>query len=105
MDNMKTGVAGGSFLIKQTDLEDTFFPEDLTEEHKMIQRTAQQFITKEVHPRHKEIEEQQNFAVVVELLKKAEIGRASCRERVEISVVEASYRKRKGDVRRRGVDA
>jgi len=71
MDNMKTGVAGGSFLIKQTDLEDTFFPEDLTEEHKMIQRTAQQFITKEVHPRNKEIEEQQEFDVVVELLKKA----------------------------------
>lgn len=60
-----------AFLVTQTDLADTFFPEDLTEEHKMIQRTAQQFITKEVHPRHKEIEEQQNFAVVVELLKKA----------------------------------
>ncbi|HLR55119.1 MAG TPA: acyl-CoA dehydrogenase family protein [Pseudogracilibacillus sp.] len=71
MDNIKTGARGGLFLLKQTDLADTFFPEDLTEEHKMIQRTAQQFITKEVFPRNKEIEEQQDFDVVVELLKKA----------------------------------
>src|SRR5699024_5181580 len=75
MDNMKSGVVGGSFLIKQTDLENTFFPEDLTEEHQMIQHTAHQFITKEVHPRNKEIEEQQDFDVVVKLLKKAgELG-------------------------------
>lgn len=75
MDNMKIGVSGGSFLIRQTNLEDTFFPEDLTEEHQMIQRTARQFITKEVHPRNREIENQQNFDVVVKLLKKAgELG-------------------------------
>lgn len=71
MDNMKTGAAGGTFLIKETNLEDTFFPEDLTEEHRMIQRTAHQFIAKEVHPRNIEIEEKQDFDVVVELLKKA----------------------------------
>src|SRR5699024_10316673 len=71
MDNIKTGARGGLFLLKQTDLADTFFPADLTEEHTMIKRTAQQSMRKEGCPRNKEIEEQQDFDVVVELLKKA----------------------------------
>lgn len=70
MDKLKSGIAGGSFLIKPTNMNDTFFPENLTEEHRMIQRTAEQFISKEVRPRNAEIEEQ-DFDVVVKLLKKA----------------------------------
>nr|WP_233881306.1 acyl-CoA dehydrogenase family protein [Virgibacillus halodenitrificans] len=51
-----------------------FFPEDLTDEHKMIKKTARQFAIKEVEPNRDAIENQE-FSVVVELMKKAgELG-------------------------------
>lgn len=74
MNKTTTEIGGGSFLVKQTEINDTFFPEDLTEEHVMIQKTAQQFLAKEVEPENKKIEAQE-FDVVVDLLKKAgEVG-------------------------------
>ncbi|WP_405099950.1 acyl-CoA dehydrogenase family protein [Oceanobacillus sp. FSL H7-0719] len=74
MSNTTKELRGGSFLIKQTSAAAAFFPEDLTDEHVMIQRTAKQFLLKEVEPRNGEIEAQQ-FDIVVDLLKKAgEVG-------------------------------
>ncbi|SEP60504.1 Acyl-CoA dehydrogenase [Virgibacillus subterraneus] len=70
MATIKTGNYGGSYLVNQIKANDAFFPEDLTDEHKMIEKTAQQFAIKEVEPRHEEIEAQQ-FNVVVDLMKKA----------------------------------
>ncbi|WP_164670499.1 acyl-CoA dehydrogenase family protein [Virgibacillus doumboii] len=70
MAHIKTGNYGGSYLVNQITADEAFFPEDLTEEHKMIQKTAQQFSTKEVEPRHKEIEAQ-HFDVVADLMKQA----------------------------------
>src|SRR5699024_11352983 len=71
MNNREMLTCGCSFLIKKNNMKNTLFPEDLTEEQRMSQKTAQQFSTKEVHPWNKEIEEQQDFDVVVQLLKKA----------------------------------
>src|SRR5699024_2528301 len=71
MNNSEKIASGGSFLIEQNHMKNTNVLEDLKEEHQMNQKTAQQFITKEVHPWNKEIEEQQDFDVVVQLLKKA----------------------------------
>lgn len=65
-----TGIPGGSFLVNQIKEEDLFFPEDLTDEHKMILKTAKQFATREVEPNYKAIENQ-DFDLVVNLLKKA----------------------------------
>src|SRR5699024_4377807 len=56
MNNSEMVASGGSFLIQQTNMKNTFFPEDFT---------------KEVHSWNKEIEDQQDFDVVVQLLKKA----------------------------------
>lgn len=39
---------GGSFLLGTTDYNEIFTPEDFTEEHKMIQRTAAGFVTDKV---------------------------------------------------------
>ncbi|WP_084715777.1 acyl-CoA dehydrogenase family protein [Virgibacillus sp. SK37] len=47
-----------------------FFPEDLTDEHKMIKKSARQFAIKEVEPNRDAIEDQE-FPVVVGLMKKA----------------------------------
>ncbi|SET64587.1 Acyl-CoA dehydrogenase [Oceanobacillus limi] len=70
MHKLEAGIVGGSYLVGETHQNQAFFPEDLTEEHQMIQKTANQFIAKEVEPHHDEIEAQK-FDVVVDLLKKA----------------------------------
>src|SRR3954468_8349418 len=67
-------VKGGSFLIEDRLPEDIFTPEDFTEEHRQIAKTAVEFTTNEVMPQAAEIEAK-NFAVTRALLRKAgELG-------------------------------
>src|SRR4051812_12557858 len=61
---------GGSFLIEERRPEDIFTPEDFTEEHRQIARTAADFTAKEVMPAAAEIEAK-NFTVTRALLRKA----------------------------------
>ncbi|MBM7691323.1 alkylation response protein AidB-like acyl-CoA dehydrogenase [Peribacillus deserti] len=70
MELTKTIYKGASFLVSKTDASYLFTPEDFTDEHKMIGRTARQFIEKEVAPYSEEIENQ-NFDLVVKKLRKA----------------------------------
>ncbi len=62
--------AGGSFLIENQPAHDVFTPEDLTEEHHAIARTAREFFDKEVAP-HVEEMQHGNFDWAVTLLRKA----------------------------------
>ncbi|MFB6465375.1 acyl-CoA dehydrogenase family protein [Cytobacillus sp. Hz8] len=65
---------GAQFLLKTLDVKQLFTAEDLTDEHKMINATAKQFIEKEVLPNKEEIEKQ-NFELIVNLMHKAgELG-------------------------------
>jgi butyryl-CoA dehydrogenase len=65
---------GGSFLIEERRPGDIFTPEDFTEEHRQIAKTAVEFTTNEVMPAAAEIEAK-NFAVTRALLRKAgELG-------------------------------
>jgi len=67
-------VKGGSFLIEERRPEDIFTPEDFTDEHRQIAKTAVEFTTNEVMPAAAEIEAK-NFAVTRGLLRKAgELG-------------------------------
>jgi alkylation response protein AidB-like acyl-CoA dehydrogenase len=67
-------IKGGSFLIESRAPEEVFTPEDFTDEHRLIARTAREFIDKEIVPRLNEIEEKKP-GVLRELLKKAaELG-------------------------------
>ncbi|WKA51385.1 acyl-CoA dehydrogenase family protein [Planococcus liqunii] len=59
---------GGSFLYEET--EAAFTPEDFTEEHKLIGKTAKRFMESEVRPNNEAIESQ-DFVLVKELLEKA----------------------------------
>jgi alkylation response protein AidB-like acyl-CoA dehydrogenase len=65
-----TKTAGGSFLIEDQSPHDVFTPEDLTEEHHAIARTAREFFDKEVRPN---VEKMQHgdFDLAVSLLRKA----------------------------------
>src|SRR5579872_4356611 len=65
---------GGSFLIEERRPDDIFTPEDFTEEHRQIAKTAVDFTQNEVMPAAAEIEAK-NFAVTKGLLRKAgELG-------------------------------
>lgn len=41
---------GGEFIIKSSTAQDTFIPEEFTEEHRMIEQTAADFLAQEVTP-------------------------------------------------------
>src|SRR3982751_4142956 len=63
-------VKGGSFLTEERQPEDIFTPEDFTEEHRQIARTAAEFTSNEVMPAAADIEAK-NFTVTRALLRKA----------------------------------
>ncbi len=70
MTQTKSSRSGAEFMYRYSVPDDIFTPEDFTDEHKMIRKTAQQFIEKDVDP-HREAIEHQDFKQVVTLLKKA----------------------------------
>jgi alkylation response protein AidB-like acyl-CoA dehydrogenase len=60
---------GGSFLTEERQPEEVFTPEDLSEEHRQIAKTAAEFTLKEVMPVADEIEAK-NFELTRSLLRK-----------------------------------
>ncbi|PKR78066.1 acyl-CoA dehydrogenase [Halalkalibacillus sediminis] len=65
---------GGGFLVEDVSSEDVLTPEDFTDEHKMIARTAEEFVKGEVFPLIDKLENHE-FENSVDLLKKAgELG-------------------------------
>ncbi len=73
----KTKVAGGSFLLDERTPEEVFTPEDFTDEHQQIAKTAEDFAVNEILPVADRIEHK-DWALTRELLKKAsELGLTS----------------------------
>ncbi len=67
-------VAGGSFLIGEVLPENTFTPEDLTAEQRMVSQTIQDFLEREVLPNAKRLEAK-DWALTRQLLRKlGELG-------------------------------
>ncbi|MGK5506820.1 acyl-CoA dehydrogenase family protein [Brevibacillus formosus] len=74
MAETKDLIRGGSFLIDAGSADDVFVPEEYTEEQKMIAKTTEDFVNKEVRPHLEELENHQ-FDISVRLLKEAgELG-------------------------------
>ncbi len=72
---VKTAIKGGEFLIRETDAQDIFIPEEWNEEQRMIAQTCHDFIETEVYPVLDELDEQKNPDLMPELLNKAgELG-------------------------------
>lgn len=72
MDIKTIAYKGAAFLYQPS--EQFFTPEDFSDEHELIAKTAKRFLEKEVRPQNEEIE-QQHFEVVKKLFKKAgELG-------------------------------
>lgn len=63
-------IKGGSFLIEPRMPEEIFTPEDLTDQHRLIAQTAEEFVRKEVAPVVQDMEAKKP-GLLRELLKKA----------------------------------
>ena len=61
---------GGEFIIKETECNNVFTPEDFNEEQLMMKQAVQDFIEKEVLP-HKERFENKDYKLTEEVMKKA----------------------------------
>jgi alkylation response protein AidB-like acyl-CoA dehydrogenase len=65
---------GGEYLVTEVSCAEVFTPEDFTDEQRQIGETTEQFVLNDILPHAEEIE-QQNFALVVEGMRKAgELG-------------------------------
>jgi alkylation response protein AidB-like acyl-CoA dehydrogenase len=68
--NQKDLLRGGQFLVKETDCENVFTPEDFTDEQKMMKESVTEFVDREIWPRKEEFE-QKNYELTEELMRKA----------------------------------
>ncbi len=73
----KVRITGGSFLLEERNPNDIFTPEDFSEEHLQIAKTAEEFATNEIVPAAEKLEHK-DWAMARELIKKAsELGLSS----------------------------
>jgi alkylation response protein AidB-like acyl-CoA dehydrogenase len=69
-----TALQGGEWLIKKSDPEETFIPEDFSEEQKMVLEMCHKFLENEVFPKQERIEKQEGSLTTSLLLKAGEQG-------------------------------
>ncbi|PIW69068.1 MAG: acyl-CoA dehydrogenase, partial [Ignavibacteriales bacterium CG12_big_fil_rev_8_21_14_0_65_30_8] len=65
---------GGEFLIKESEPNSVFIPEELNEEQRMIVDTAREFIEKEIWPKLDAIDHQEEGVAVGLINKAGELG-------------------------------
>ena len=70
----KTVLKGGEFLIKPSQPEDTFIPEEMNEEQKMVRDMVRDFVTNEIHTNIARMEKQEEGFATSALEKMAELG-------------------------------
>ncbi|MGF1636460.1 MAG: acyl-CoA dehydrogenase, partial [Cyclobacteriaceae bacterium] len=64
----KRAIKGGEFLIRETEAQDVFTPDEWNEEQKMIAQTCCDFVDTEVMTRLDEIDSMKNPSLMPELL-------------------------------------
>jgi alkylation response protein AidB-like acyl-CoA dehydrogenase len=75
MSTISKSIQGGEFLIRETEAQDIFIPEEFTEEQRMMAQACQDFIDTEINPNIEEIDSMKNPELVPSLFKKAgELG-------------------------------
>ena len=70
----KPAAKGGSFLLESALPQDVFTPADLTDDQKLIGQTAEEFVTKEVLPLVKDLENKKPGLMAEMVRKGAELG-------------------------------
>lgn len=70
MSAEKNLLRGGQFLVKETDCQDIFIPEDFTEEQLMMKDAVKEFVDREVWP-NKARFEQKDYKLTEDIMRKA----------------------------------
>ncbi|WP_422122041.1 acyl-CoA dehydrogenase family protein [Planococcus sp. X10-3] len=70
MNNETLSYPGAGFFYQPAEPEDVFTPEDVSDEHLLIGKTAKRFLETEIRPNNEKLE-QQDFTLVRELMQKA----------------------------------
>ncbi len=65
---------GGEFLIRETDPQDVFIPEEFNEEQRMMAQSAEEFLAQEVHPHLDRIDAMEEGLMPALLEKAGELG-------------------------------
>ena len=72
--NQKSVTIGGSFIIKESNPNDIFTPEDFTEEHKMMKDSVIEFVDREIVPKRQRFEKK-DYKLTEEMMSKiGELG-------------------------------
>jgi alkylation response protein AidB-like acyl-CoA dehydrogenase len=72
--NQKSITIGGSFIIKESNTNEIFTPEDFTEEHKMMKESVQEFVDREIVPQKQRFEKK-DYKLTEELMRQiGELG-------------------------------
>ncbi len=75
MEPKLTTIKGGEFLIKTSDSDAVFTPEDYTEEHQMLRDAIRDFINKEIEPLREAFDSKEGTKIAPEKLEKlGELG-------------------------------
>ena len=67
----KSAIKGGEFLVRETNAQDVFIPEEFSEEQKMMAQACQDFIDTEIHPNVEEIDSMKNPEIIPNIFKKS----------------------------------
>jgi alkylation response protein AidB-like acyl-CoA dehydrogenase len=67
-------IKGGEFIIRNTKPEDIFTPEEFSEEHQMIAKMCQDFISQEIHPNIERIDAMEEGLMPSLMEKAGELG-------------------------------
>ena len=70
----KKALQGGEFLIRETDPQDVFIPEEFNEEQRMMAQSAEEFLAQEVHPHLERIDAMEEGLMPSLLEKAGELG-------------------------------
>ncbi len=72
---MKSAIKGGEFLLRETQPQDIFIPDDWNEEQRMIAKTCKDFLKQEVYPRLNDIDSMKDPKLMPSIMDKAgELG-------------------------------
>ncbi len=74
METQQTSTKGGSFLVSISTPDNTFTPEDFSEEQKLVSQTCKEFLDKEVIPKLIDIDKQEAGLMPTLLDKAGELG-------------------------------
>ena len=66
-DNM---IRGGQFIVRETNAQDIFTPEDFNDEQQMMRDSVKEFVDREIWPNKEEFEKK-NYALTEEIMRKA----------------------------------